>query len=256
MKTLPLLASLALFATVSLARADYSYKEAFSETHPFKANGDITLSNTNGAVTIQTWARDEVKIEGEKRAKTEEELKLVGLAIDASPTDLSVKTNLPKRDGWFWSDTIRAEVRITLTVPASARLKRIDAVNGHLTIEGVRGPVTAHSVNGGITAKGLGADTSIETVNGSIRAEFATISPDAKISARTVNGSTTLTLPRDASLALRARTVNGSISCEFPIRLDGDKSRRSLTGTIGAGAASLHTETVNGSIHLTQLREL
>jgi DUF4097 and DUF4098 domain-containing protein YvlB len=253
MKPLPLLAGLALLATASLARADYDFKQAFSETHPFNANGEVTLANTNGAVTVVTWDRAEVKIEGEKRAKTEEELKLIGLSIDATPGALEVKTNFPKRDSWFWGNTIRAEVQITLTVPATARLKRIDTVNGHLTIEGVRGAVTAHTVNGGLTAKGLGADTTLETVNGSIRADFAAITRDQKISARTVNGSTTLSFPSDTSLAVRARTVNGSISCEFPIRLDGGKSRHSLTGTIGDGAASLKTETVNGSIRVTQL---
>ncbi len=249
----PLLLALGLLAAGPLARAEYSFKESFSETHPFNSTGEITLANANGAVVIQTWDRAEVKIEGEKRAKTEEELKLVGLAIDAAPDALSVKTNLPKHGGWLWGETIRAEVQLKLTVPATARLRRIEAVNGSVTIEGVRGPVTARSVNGGITAKGLGADTSIETVNGSIRADFAALARDQQITAKTVNGSTTLRFPHDASLALRARTVNGSISCDLPIQLDGSKSRHALTGTIGDGAASLRTETVNGSIHVTQL---
>jgi hypothetical protein len=257
MKTFPLLAGVALFVSVSLARADYSYKEAFSETHPFNANGEITLANTNGAVVVRTWDRPEVKIEGEKSAKTEEELKMIGLAIDAKAGALIVKTDLPKRKtGWFGGDTIRASVQITLTVPATVQLRLISAVNGTVSIDGVRGRVSARSVNGGVTAKGLGADTALETVNGNIRAEFATVAADQKISARTVNGSTTVTLPKDVSVALRARTVNGGVSCEFPIRLDGKTSRSSLTGTIGAGGASLKTDSVNGSIHVTQLREL
>jgi DUF4097 and DUF4098 domain-containing protein YvlB len=248
-----LLLALGLLAAGPLARADYSFKEAFSETHPFNARGEITLANTNGAVVVQTWDRAEVKIEGEKRAKTDEELKLIGLAIDATPDAVAVKTNLPKHGGWLWGETIHAEVQLKLTVPATARLRRIDAVNGSVTIDGVRGPVTVRSVNGGITAKGLGADTSIETVNGSIRADFAAVARDQQISTKSVNGSATLRFPSDTSLAVRCRTVNGSISCEFPIRLDGGKSRMSLIGTIGDGAASLHTETVNGSIHVTSL---
>jgi DUF4097 and DUF4098 domain-containing protein YvlB len=244
----------ALVSVTAAARADYSFRETFTATHPMTANGEVTISNANGAVTIRTWDRAEVKIEGEKRAQTEEELKQVGVSIDPSPAALVLKTNFPRRSsGWFGGDTIRAEVRLTVTVPATARLRAIDAVNGSVTIDGVRGPVTVRSVNGGVTATGLGADAALETVNGSIRAEFVTLAADQKISARTVNGSTTVALPRNASLALRARSVNGSISCDFPIRLDGGKSRRSLEGTIGDGGASLKTETVNGSIHVRQI---
>jgi DUF4097 and DUF4098 domain-containing protein YvlB len=246
-------ATLGLLATAALARADYSFTQPFSETHPFNATGEVTLANVNGAVTIQTWDRAEVKIEGEKRAKTEEDLARIGLAIDATPATLSVKTDLPKRSGWFGGETIRAEVRITLTVPASVRLRKIDTVNGRITIDGVRGPVTAYSVNGGITAKGLGADTSIETVNGAIKADFVTVARDQKIYARTVNGSTTLRFPNDISLAVRARSVNGSISCDFPLRLEGGVGGHVLTGKIGDGAASLKTDTVNGSIHVASL---
>ena len=97
---LPVLAvAAALFVTASLARADYSYKEPFSETHPFNARGEVTLSNVNGSVVIRTWERADVKIEGEKSAKTEEELKLIGLAIDAQSDALTVKTEFPKRPG-------------------------------------------------------------------------------------------------------------------------------------------------------------
>src|SRR3954468_22741513 len=138
MKLLPV--AVAFAALASLVRADYSFREAFSETHPFNANGQITLSNTNGAVIIRTWDRAEVKIEGEKRAQTDEELKQIGLTIDTTPATLAIETNLPRRhSGWFSSDTIRAEVRFTLTVPASVELRRINAVNGSVTIEGVRG---------------------------------------------------------------------------------------------------------------------
>lgn len=253
MKTI---ATLVLCVAATLARADYAYKQAFSETHPFNANGEISLANVNGNVAIRTWDRPEVKIEGEKSAKTEEELKLIGLTIDAKADALAVKTDFPKRSGgwsWFGGDTIRAAVEITLTVPATARLRKIDSVNGRILIEGVRGPVTARSVNGGVTAKGLTADTSLETVNGTIRAEFASVSADQQITARTVNGATTIALPKDANITVRARTVNGGVSCDLPIKLEGKLRRSSLTGTIGTGSATLKAETVNGGVHVTQL---
>ena len=179
---------------------------------------------------------------------------MIGLTIDAKSDDLSIKTDFPKRrSSWFGGETIRAAVNFTLTVPATVKLRQISAVNGTVTIEGVRGTVSARSVNGGVNAKGLSADASLETVNGSIRAEFAAVAPDQQITTRTVNGSTTLSLPKDANIALRAHTVNGGVSCDFPIRLDGKVHRSSLTGAIGTGAAVLKTESVNGSIHVKQI---
>jgi DUF4097 and DUF4098 domain-containing protein YvlB len=254
MKLPSLFAVLALFATVSVARAGYNHKEAFAETHPFKATGEITLVNANGAIVIRTWDRAEVRIEGEKSAQTEEELKQIGLTIDVNSGTLSVKTDFPRRSGgWFGGNTIRAAVKLTVTVPATVEVRQVSAVNGSVTIDGVRGKVTARTVNGGVTTRDLGADASLQTVNGSIRAEFASLAATQKISARTVNGSTTVKLPRDASVALEAHTVNGSVSCDFPIRLEGKSRRSSLKGTIGAGAATLLTNSVNGSVRVSQL---
>ncbi len=181
MKLRPLLlAATALFAA-GLVRADsYSFTERFSEIHPFDASGEITLGNTNGAVVIRTWDRAEVRIGGEKRAATDEELKLIGLVIDAGAASLAIKTDFPRRTGgWFLfgGGTIRAEVKFTLTVPATVHLRRIDTVNGSVTSEGVRGRVTAHTVNGHLAARGLAADATLGTVNGSIRADFATVAP-------------------------------------------------------------------------------
>ena len=39
-------------------------------------DGTLVISNTNGSVKIQTWDRNEIRITGEKRAKTAEELAL------------------------------------------------------------------------------------------------------------------------------------------------------------------------------------
>ena len=83
---LHLLAYLALgLASVGLARADYSFTEPFSKSNPFHANGEISLENINGNVEIRTWGKNEILIEGEKSAKTDEELKLIDLTIAPTP---------------------------------------------------------------------------------------------------------------------------------------------------------------------------
>jgi DUF4097 and DUF4098 domain-containing protein YvlB len=66
----------------------------------------------------------------------------------------------------------------------------------------------------------------------------------------TVNGSVTVTLPRNLNADLRAQTVNGAIETDFPITVSGRLTPRRLDGRIGQGGRSLTLETVNGSIRI------
>ncbi|HYP17715.1 MAG TPA: hypothetical protein VEQ65_10935, partial [Opitutus sp.] len=68
------LATLALFTAALAHGGDDHYKEPFSRTAPFNADGLISLHNVNGNIVIATWDKNEIRIEGEKHAKTEEEL--------------------------------------------------------------------------------------------------------------------------------------------------------------------------------------
>jgi len=250
MKT-PVIALILSLSIAALARADdYSFKEPFTKTAPFSATGQISLENINGSIDVRTWDKNEIRIEGEKSAKTEEELKLIDLKIDLSESSAAIKVHLPKRTGGFFANNIRAAVRFTLTVPVNAVLEKIATVNSGVTIDGVRGSVHASSVNGGIRAMDLGADAQLHTVNGSVHASFTSVRPDQQLSFKTVNGAVHVSLPKDAGVKLHASVVNGSIDCDFPLTLAGKSHGRNLAGTIGDGRASLEAGSVNGSIHL------
>jgi DUF4097 and DUF4098 domain-containing protein YvlB len=246
-------AALALVAA-TLARADsYSFKEPFSQTAPFNATGSLSLANVNGNVEIRTWDKNQILVEGEKSAKTDEELKQIELTIDLTDTHAGIKVHLPKRSGWWvFGDTIRASVRFTITVPATASIEQLQTVNAALKIEGLRGSIDAKSVNGAMHATGLGGDVRLTTVNGAIDADFAAIAPQQKLSFNTVNGSITVGLPKDAGATLHGSVVNGRVSCDFPITLGDGGHGRTLSGTIGDGRASLRAATVNGSISIKQ----
>ncbi|HWA87461.1 MAG TPA: DUF4097 family beta strand repeat-containing protein [Opitutus sp.] len=250
MKLLPLLA-LAFVSAAALRADDYAFKESFIRSGAFKPGGEISLENINGNIEVRTWDKNEILIEGEKSAKTDEELKLIELTIDLTDSAANIKVHLPKRDG-FWSNNIRAAVRFTLTIPATATLQHISSVNGSVDLADVRGTANISSVNGQIRARDLAADARLHTVNGSIHASFSTVTAKQSVSCETVNGSVHVAVPKDAGFALHAHTVNGGIHCAFPITL-GDKGRHSLSGTIGDGRADLSARSVNGSVHIESL---
>ena len=253
MKPLLFAVALTLTATVA-ARADsYSFKEPISATHPLRAGGVFSLDNVNGDVEVRTWDRSEVRIEGEKSARTEEELKLIQLTIEPTPERIVVRVKLPKRPGgWFGRSDIRANVRFTITVPADTKLDKVETVNGGVTIDSVRGSIHASSVNGRVKGLGLTGSARLSTTNGGVEAHVTTLPAGSKLDLHSVNGGVTLRLPKDVAATVNASTVNGGVDCDFPITMSGRIKGSKLHGTIGAGGAEINVSTVNGGVHIRE----
>ena len=252
MKTRILLIAMAAFVGSTLLRAeDYSSKEPFSQTATFSPTGKITVENVNGDIDIQTWDRNEILIEGEKSAKTDEELKLIDLTIDLKESNTAIKVRLPKRSGLF-SNNIRASVSFKITVPATVSLDKIAVVNSSVRIKDVRGSVNAESVNGRVSAHNLAGNVKLETVNGEIVAEVSSVAAGQKLSFQTVNGSIAVKLPADTGADTQASVVNGIIDCDFPLTVQGRIVGKKLSGKIGDGRATLSAESVNGSIRFNK----
>lgn len=242
------LPALVLTSLVLVAAARASVTESFKQTYPLNADGTIHLENVNGDIDIAAWDKNEVSLEAEKKGRTDEDLTKVTLEIDSSPSKLRIKTKYAKT-GLFGN--INASVRYKLMVPAGARLAKIDTVNSDITVTGVRGPVDLDIVNGSITATGLAANARLDSVNGRLRAEFASLEGVTEVKLDSVNGSVSVTLPKDAGARIDADTVNGRISVDQSVKL-GKVGRRTFTGQIGAGGPEINLETVNGSISIKE----
>ena len=227
--------------------------EKFTETLPLSANGALRLENVNGDVDIEAWDKNEVSIEAEKSARTEEYLKKIEIRIDAKPDRIAIETVVPKNVR-KWFENAQYSVRYRLRVPAGISLEKIDVVNSDLNVTGVRGRVNLDTVNGSIDAKGLRADGEFDTVNGGIRATYDSLEGVKKIDLDTVNGSATIFLPANSSGSIVADSVNGSISCDFPIKLE-KSSRSYLRGKIGAGEGpSIRLDSVNGGLKIREVK--
>lgn len=238
-------------ATLLVSVASAKVTEKISHTYPFNADGAVSVVNVNGTVEIVAWDRNEISLEAEKSARTQEFLDRLQIVIEHSPAKLSVKTEVAKI--WkFWENS-QASVRYKLMVPAGVSLDKIDVVNAAIVVRGVRGRVDLDTVNGSIEAEGLASGGRFDTVNGSIRASFARLRPDDEIVLDTVNGSCALTLPGDAAFTLTADSVNGSISCDFPLTIT-KKSRSYLAGTVNGGGAKIVLDSVNGALRVKQAK--
>ncbi len=233
-----------------LGRADVT--ATVNETRALSATGEIVVENVNGAVAIDTWDKNEVRLEAVKKARSQADIDALDVVIDASESRFAVKTAYREKDGsWLKKFTNTGEVRYTLTVPHRASLRKIETVNGAITIANVHGRVNARTVNGRLEATGLRHEVELKAVNGAIVATFDVVTDKQDIEIEASNGSIELRLPAEVGATVSANTVNGSIANDFGLTADADKwVGRELEGTIGDGAARIRLRTINGAIEI------
>lgn len=218
-------------------------REEVERIVPLAAGGTFEIENRNGSITIETWSEGSVRILAEKKAKSEEALRDIEIAIDESEGRVRVETIHHRRRG-------RGSVSYRVRVPTDANVEARTA-NGAVSVRDVRGRVAAHSTNGSLKVEDIAGDIEATTTNGSIRASYTQVG-DGSHRFETTNGSVRIYLPPGARGDVDAQTVNGSITTDFPVTVT-RTSRRSLRGSFGGGGPGrFEIETVNGSVKLLE----
>ncbi len=230
--------------------------ERFSQTYPLSANGRVSVSNVNGSITIETWDRNEVKLEYVKTAEDRDRLASFSVKIDSKTDSFNVETDygdFQRGNREVWKNQGKAEVQYTLTVPRNAVLNEIETVNGSISIANASNSTKASSVNGEVKATNLRGAANLSTVNGTVEADFDQLQAGSRISLDTVNGHANLIIPSDANATVKADTVNGSIVNDFglPVR-KGQYVGRDLYGKIGSGDVQIKLNSVNGALSLNR----
>jgi hypothetical protein len=143
------------------------------------------------------------------------------------------------------------DVRVDFSVRVPADVAFVGRnVNGSIVATSLKSDVEAYSVNGRIGVSTTGVAMA-ESVNGSIEATLGAAKWRTPLDYRTVNGSITLSLPKNVNAEVRAETMNGSITSDFPITIQSSRRRgRRISGSIGSNGRELYVSTVNGSIKL------
>ncbi|MDZ7290918.1 MAG: DUF4097 domain-containing protein [candidate division KSB1 bacterium] len=240
-------------------------RERFERTCSLKSGGEFRLKNTNGAIQITAWDRNEVKIEAEKvvRAHNREEaeriMKEIEINIRQGEDYVDVDTRLPKSHGgsfWDWlfsGGGTSIEVTYWITVPAQVRLTA-HSVNGEVRAQDISGRADLETTNGRIVVTNAAGSVNAETTNGAIEVSLVKVTPGESMRFETTNGRIQAEFPDDFSADISAQTTNGHIDCEFPLTVQGRIRRTHLEGRIGqdasanVGRIALHT--TNGSIDI------
>ena len=226
--------------------------ERFEQTYPLNANGRVSVSNVNGSIAIETWDKNEVKLEYAKTADAKESLADLTVRIDARPEAFSVETDYAdwkRRPSGERRNYSKSQVEYRLTVPRRAVIDQAATVNGTVSVANAANVTKASAVNGEVRATNLSGAADLSTVNGTVIADFDRLQTGGRISLNTVNGTVELTIPSDADATVKADTVNGSISNDFglPVR-KGQYVGRDMYGKIGSGDVQIRLNSVNGGL--------
>lgn len=255
MKKLMLCAAAATLLTGATLHA-VELTEKFDKT--FAAKATVGVDNVNGSVTVQSWDRNEIRVEAEKTvdgsgeaAKTA--LKELRIDVREEGDSLRIRTIHPKdNDGGFFSwlagNHVDANVRYTVTVPRRTNLD-LETVNGRIEAREIDGVMELETTNGKIEVARCAGRVSAETTNGGIVAQLNATSP-GRMELETTNGSVEIQLPAGFRANLDARTTNGSIKSDFPITIQGTMDRNRLSGSLNGGGEELRIRTTNGSVKI------
>lgn len=281
------ISTMAVVACLMVAGAARGQAVQMDRTVEVPAGTRLQLDNNFGDVTIRTWDRSAVRVQGHHPVGTTVEVNAGGglLQIDADrpghqgnpidytltiPADMAVEVdvvqgnidvagtraemNVQSVHGSVTivggTDVIAESVQGKVTVTGARGRLQAGSVNEGIELRDIRGDVQAEAVNGRIRMQGIEAGrVTAETVNGSVSYE-GTIRNDGWYRFSTHNGSIDLMIPANAGATFTASTFNGSLHTAFPVTLHEAKEGKEFTFTLGSGGARIELESFNGTMSI------
>lgn len=251
-----------------------------------RAGSRLSLDNFDGSVTITTWNRNSMRVQGTHDDDTRVDIDVSGTSVRVRgrsrygppeveyhltvPADMSLEVSTHSGDvdidgtrGEVQVQTVEGAVkvnggtgRISLSsvegevqlTGASGRIN-ISAVDGAVIVRGAKGDVQVSAVDGAVTLEDIDA-TSVDanTVDGDI--DFTgTFQTSGRYRLSSHDGNVTVTVPSiDAEVSVV--TYEGDFDSDFPVTLSSSHSRKRMDFTLGKGSARLELESFDGSVRL------
>lgn len=222
-----------------------SYAEMREQRLP-SASTNYINPGQNGSIKVHGWNNADVLVKAciQAAAPSESEARGVASQVAITRGAGSIEPSGPATgDRLYWG------VSYEVWVPNGSNLK-VDANNGSISVDTVRGQIRFHTSNGSVHLSDVGGDVDGSTTNGSVTVELAGNGWNGNgLHVETTNGSVKLELPENFSAQIQASTVNGRVHSDFPITVSGDIGK-SMSFQLGSGGPTIEARTVNGSVHI------
>lgn len=261
--TLPILLAVAFLSLdIALPASAQTPSRTVSDTVPLAADGEVTVDNHEGSITVTTWDRDRVRYDAEIMPTDEDpDAEKVTIRTRTSDDRLRLATDHEEgddestvfgfdEDGFRWGGIDIPAVHYTIRMPRSAALLlddhestidvtglagqlRVDTHEGSISVTEHGGPVTIDSHEGSISIQDQSGDVTLNTHEG--RMELRNVK--GRLSVHTHDGNLTVD---ELEGGLRFDAHDGSVSASFAaltddVRVDTHDGNTTLTLPASAG---------------------
>jgi DUF4097 and DUF4098 domain-containing protein YvlB len=215
---------------------------AFRHIYALHQDARLTVENLYGNVTITAWDRDAVLVEAIKHSDDPRHVDDARIVVEPTADSLFIHTLYNGSDAEH-----PTSVEYRITVPRHIHLDNVALTNGHLSLDGLAGPVKASAVNGNIHALKLGGQAELSTINGRVEASFNHTSSANSISLSSINGAIDLAIPSGSDASLEANNRSGGIASDMGRPARTDSGHRLIVR--GAGPR-IRLHNINGGISI------
>ncbi len=251
-----------LLAAAPAVRAQETNTDRFTWQGAIPDGRWINIKNLNGPITVTAASGDKVQVTGTKhwRRGDPQDVRFTVQQVGSGKQDVLICALWGDRsscdeDGYNGGGESRrlrnndVSVDFRIAVPKGVKVS-VSTVNGDVRVDGATSEVEASSVNGGVEATSSGGPVNATSVNGSVRASMGRFPLRDDITLNTVNGSVTAEFAGDLNADVQLETVNGRFYTDYQVTVDGRLDPKSLRGRIGKGGPKIKMSTVNGSVEL------
>jgi DUF4097 and DUF4098 domain-containing protein YvlB len=126
--------------------------------------------------------------------------------------------------------------------------------------------VEVHTLNGHVTLTGISGTVSADSQNGPIKVTMDGVDASKPLAFSTLNGVVDLTLPQDVKANLTVKTNHGAVYSDFDVTLGGSRALterngsadgryrirldNTIRGSINGGGVDLTIRTFNGAVYI------
>lgn len=238
--------------------------ERVSKTFNVSGTPNLKVKTFDGYITVHGWDKQEVQLNINKRAASEQQMRGINLNIDQSNSNITISTSFDptyaRRDGNV--SFPNAIVNLELFVPRNSMVQlnsgdgrlELDGVNGNLDLNTGDGRIEVRDARGRLIAKTGDGRIQVENFDGDVNASTGDgrIILDGRFAAlavRTGAGSILLTVPTDfnAIVETDAESVDNQ---GLNITEESSSSPRLKRWKVGQGGRVLTLRTGEGRIFL------
>jgi DUF4097 and DUF4098 domain-containing protein YvlB len=233
-----------VLAVALVAAAEVSDRQ--TQVIPLPPGKPLSIDVTIGSVRIDGWDKPDVEITVERRAPDKAQLARVLLTIDDTPARVSVRALQTDNTT---DPACRSDV--TIRVPRTALIDRVQVLEGRIAIEGFSGNITADIRRGPIDGKNVSGTIRLEAGIGSVTITEARLSENGLLRLRSFNGDVRLSLAsRPADARIMALALNGHVKSDIPLTRRDTWGPRWGEATLGKGEPVISIDVVTGMVEI------